>query len=364
MKRATRSRVISAFPWEALDRLDPSVENALRLARRWIERGVAPNRWAAALGELIGGEISLHVRSIDAREAPGPLHRVGFCLASGRGQCVVGLEPALSAVLLAKLLRRPVPHVPAAAELDPALVGALSALFVEAARRSGVAEALCPREATIAQGSAIVHGTVIVDGRPYVAVLWVAPEWTPLPEANDGLERLGDVELALPLVVANNLATPADLARLGVGAAWCPGPGWMIDASLRGEGILVAGTSERGLRVELREGSEIVLREPAAAVLAPPDVMSAPSDDPPEPATLPQAVLDAPLVVRVELGMVSLKAREWAALKPGDVLETGRRIAEPVVLRAGGRQIARGELVNIEGELGVRITEVFPEGGT
>jgi flagellar motor switch protein FliM len=68
-------------------------------------------------------------------------------------------------------------------------------------------------------------------------------------------------------------------------------------------------------------------------------------------------VLDAPLVVRVELGAVTLTAREWAALRPGDVIELGRRVSEPVVLRIAGILVAQGELVDIEGELGVRIRE-------
>jgi flagellar motor switch/type III secretory pathway protein FliN len=70
-----------------------------------------------------------------------------------------------------------------------------------------------------------------------------------------------------------------------------------------------------------------------------------------------EAVLDAPLVVRVELGAVTMSAREWAALRPGDVVAVGRRVSEPVVLRVAGMVVARGELVDIEGELGVRIRE-------
>jgi flagellar motor switch protein FliN/FliY len=74
--------------------------------------------------------------------------------------------------------------------------------------------------------------------------------------------------------------------------------------------------------------------------------------------TTEQAVLDAPIVVRIELGAVTMTARQWSELEPGDVIETGCRIAEPVVLRVGGREVARGELVSIEGELGVRIRKL------
>ena len=67
---------------------------------------------------------------------------------------------------------------------------------------------------------------------------------------------------------------------------------------------------------------------------------------------------DRLMMVRIEIGAVSMTAREWAELGPGDVIESGRRIAEPVVLRVAGREVARGELVNLEGELGVRIREL------
>lgn len=79
--------------------------------------------------------------------------------------------------------------------------------------------------------------------------------------------------------------------------------------------------------------------------------------------TLTEVVLDAAVVVRVEVAEVSLTAREWARLSPGDVLETGVRIAEPVALRVNGRVVARGELVDVEGEVGVRIRELVREGG-
>jgi flagellar motor switch/type III secretory pathway protein FliN len=41
------------------------------------------------------------------------------------------------------------------------------------------------------------------------------------------------------------------------------------------------------------------------------------------------------------------------------VLLTGRRIGEAVTLRAAGRPLAHGELVDVEGEIGVRLTEIL-----
>jgi type III secretion protein Q len=90
--------------------------------------------------------------------------------------------------------------------------------------------------------------------------------------------------------------------------------------------------------------------------------MGAPSNRTEDVTTLADAVLDAPVVVRVEVGSVTLPAREWAALGSGDVIETGVRLGEPVVLRVAGKAIARGELVSVDGELGVRVLEMLQAG--
>ena len=84
------------------------------------------------------------------------------------------------------------------------------------------------------------------------------------------------------------------------------------------------------------------------------------------PTEVTDAVTDAvgqtPVLVRVELGHVSLLAREWAELRPGDVIRTEQRVGTPVRLRIAGREVARGELVDVEGELGVKITSLSGEG--
>jgi len=57
------------------------------------------------------------------------------------------------------------------------------------------------------------------------------------------------------------------------------------------------------------------------------------------------------------MGAVTLTVREWASLAPGDVIALGRRVSEPVLLRAAGLEIGRGELVELDGELGVEFRE-------
>jgi flagellar motor switch/type III secretory pathway protein FliN len=78
-------------------------------------------------------------------------------------------------------------------------------------------------------------------------------------------------------------------------------------------------------------------------------------------SALVDAIGDVPVVVRVEVGEAVMSAREWATLGPGDVVGLARRVGEQVVLRIGGVAVARGELVDIEGEVGVRVVARLAE---
>lgn len=79
--------------------------------------------------------------------------------------------------------------------------------------------------------------------------------------------------------------------------------------------------------------------------------------NPDSPADL--APTDIPVTLTVELGRLNLSLGRLADLKSGDVLELGRHSREPVELTSGGRLVARGELILIDTELGVRVTQVY-----
>lgn len=64
---------------------------------------------------------------------------------------------------------------------------------------------------------------------------------------------------------------------------------------------------------------------------------------------------DAAIELQAEVARFSLTLSELQKLQQGDVLVTGRRIGERVALRVSGQPFAEGELVDVEGELGVRI---------
>jgi type III secretion system YscQ/HrcQ family protein len=64
----------------------------------------------------------------------------------------------------------------------------------------------------------------------------------------------------------------------------------------------------------------------------------------------------APIEVVAELGRLTLRGDEVVGLGPGAVLALGRAGASPVVLRVGGEIWAEGELCDVDGALGVRVT--------
>jgi type III secretion system YscQ/HrcQ family protein len=90
------------------------------------------------------------------------------------------------------------------------------------------------------------------------------------------------------------------------------------------------------------------------------DSQTEPPAPPPEAEALNDSLLrELPVQVTCEIGRVTLSAREILELRPGSVLPVGRPLAGPVDLTAGGRVLAHGELVDVEGEIGVRITEIL-----
>jgi len=69
----------------------------------------------------------------------------------------------------------------------------------------------------------------------------------------------------------------------------------------------------------------------------------------------------APVLVEVELATVAVPLRELARIAPGAVLPLGIDRSGRVTLRIGERAVARGELVEVDGAVGVRIDSLLGE---
>jgi len=71
-----------------------------------------------------------------------------------------------------------------------------------------------------------------------------------------------------------------------------------------------------------------------------------------------QLVMDVELIVTLRFGQRQLALREVLELTSGSVIELDRQVEEPVELLLEGKVIARGEAVVIDGNYGLRVTEV------
>jgi type III secretion system YscQ/HrcQ family protein len=259
-------------------------------------------------------------------------------------------------MLAARVLRRAEPLADPREPLSAPLAGLLAALTVETARRSGVALSLLGAP-PVGEEALLVDAALLLEGRPYSLTLQVVGGPAQAAPAAT-LEQLGPVELNVPLVIGAVALDRRELLALHVGGALMLDEGVSIDRQGSGRGLLVAPQSERGIGVQLRSDGRLVVGEAAQARLT----VERDKASENEAETLTDVLLDTPVVVRVELGAVSMTAREWAELGPGDVIETAQRIAEPVVLRIAGREVGRGELVNVDGQIGVRIQKLYDGG--
>lgn len=67
------------------------------------------------------------------------------------------------------------------------------------------------------------------------------------------------------------------------------------------------------------------------------------------------------LDVTVELGRTRMTVRDLLALAPGTVLELDRAAGSPADLLVNGRIVARGEVVVVDEDFGLRVTEILEE---
>jgi flagellar motor switch protein FliN/FliY len=76
---------------------------------------------------------------------------------------------------------------------------------------------------------------------------------------------------------------------------------------------------------------------------------------------------NVPVELAVEIGRTRMTIGDTLGLGPGSIITLNRMAGEPVDLLVNGRPIARGEVVVIDEEFGLRVTEVvgsaLPEGG-
>jgi flagellar motor switch protein FliN/FliY len=69
-------------------------------------------------------------------------------------------------------------------------------------------------------------------------------------------------------------------------------------------------------------------------------------------------LLDVELQATIRFGQRDMLLREVFSLMPGAVVELNQFVNEPAELLVAGRLIARGEVVVVDGNFGLRVSEV------
>lgn len=72
---------------------------------------------------------------------------------------------------------------------------------------------------------------------------------------------------------------------------------------------------------------------------------------------------DVAMDVTVELGQVRMRVSDLLRLGEGTVVELDRPVTAPVDVLVNGSLVARGDVVVVGDELGVRVTEILRRGG-
>src|SRR5439155_2179716 len=76
-----------------------------------------------------------------------------------------------------------------------------------------------------------------------------------------------------------------------------------------------------------------------------------------------EALLDIPVKLSVELGTAQLSMQEVLQLGPGSVVQLDKPADAPVDLYVNQKLIARGEVVVMDDQYGIKVTEIIAKQG-
>ncbi len=98
----------------------------------------------------------------------------------------------------------------------------------------------------------------------------------------------------------------------------------------------------------------------------PPDAPPAAVAEDEEPKTAAELapVYDVPVRISAVLGKTKINVNELLALGQGSILELDRKVGEAIDIYVNNRLVARGEVVIVDEQLGVTMTEIIKEDGS
>ena len=351
-------RALRPFSLEGLPRLPrPAVRSSRLLARA---RARLPRELVVPVGSL--GTITVSAARV-AFVVPPDEGGVTFALDVRGERARLTVDPLLALQVVSAVLGIPAPVAVRSlgrterGVLAAAIAGVLAAAGVQSLRLIVDEGAAGPLAAPAAVAVALAVQLPAGGGQVRLDLpvhLLATPAGAPLTLDARLLAPTLTVEAARTTLAGAALATaePGDTLVFDGVPPLAEGP-WLVRVDLGGcsfpahlqpDGIL----QRRG---PLRNESETRMSSEDANITAP--VPSLPlSDD------ASRALAAAPVEIVAELGRLTMRGDELAGLVDGAVLALGPRRPAQVQLRVGGRLWAHGELVAIDDELGVRITEL------
>jgi type III secretion protein Q len=300
------------------------------------EVGGAMNRGAAcSVAGLLGCEVTISARPVPGLPAPrAAVARVGIELVALPGAAVLEVEPALLAAIVDRLAGAPASGAHAATSLTPVEAAALDLLALVALDGvcgvPAVEERLAPRLArTVAEPAATLAVELQIcaanaTGRGRLLV------------PASAVRALRDAQPAEPgAALRLSVSVRAAGAALGPDAldALAPGDVIVIDGVAEPTALVLPGGYRAAGRLEdgLFHVQETHMTERQAQI---------------------------PVTLEVELARVEVTLADLARLEPGAAFPLGIDRRGLVTLRSGERAVARGELVDVDGAVGVRILSV------
>lgn len=187
--------------------------------------------------------------------------------------------------------------------------------------------------------------------------IWIAvaeESWSRLDNGRPGVcleqvHRLSELSVELPLVLGKLSSTRGEALGLGAGdiivSSTIPhAPARELRLEVGQQGFFAVEVEDCRRRLKIR-----------SAYCRGVSTMAAEAQDK-EQSRLAE---DLPVEIVLELARHRLSGVEVLSLGAGDVLTLDRPLAGGIDLRVGGKLIARGELVDVEGEAGVRLVEML-----
>jgi type III secretion protein Q len=306
--------------------------SALTPGAREVGRRVAESA-SRALSELLGTKVE-----IAGRPLPAPAVRE-----LGTARVVLSLEalPAAAALevdvrLLARTVERLAsgsPRTPAAltpCEIERSVLDLIALVAIDAARSPRL-DALVPRLTAAGEVAsdalAVALELTVGEDRGRGRLLVPAAAIAALGGAVELHDAIATLSVTASLREGTSSLAEEELAALA------PGDVLLLDEGTpRAEVVLPGGLALRGRA----EGSNFHVEE----------------------IRMTETQASYPITLSVEVARGSITLGDLARLEPGGALPLGVAMEGAVVLRAGERAIARGQLVEIDGALGVRLAQI------